>query len=99
MTELKRPFLIRRVMGASMAPKLRPGQLVIATKIFGKLRPGQVVIVQRGDKESIKRIERIDHGQLFVIGDNLPASTDSRHFGWVKAEEVIAKVLRPKLAK
>ena len=95
----RKPLLIRRVIGASMAPKLRPGQLVIATQVFRKLRPGQVVIVERENKEFIKRIERIENNQLFVIGDNLPASTDSRHFGWLNREAVKAKVLRPNMAK
>jgi phage repressor protein C with HTH and peptisase S24 domain len=94
-----KPLRIRRMVGKSMAPKLRPGQMIIATAIFRKLRPGQVVIIERGSKELIKRIERIEDDRLFVIGDNLEASTDSRHFGWLDEDEVVAKVLRPNLAK
>jgi nickel-type superoxide dismutase maturation protease len=94
-----RPFVIRRVKGFSMAPKLRPGQLIIGTPLFRHLHPGQVVIVEHDNKELIKRIERVDHDKLFVIGDNLEASTDSRHFGWVEEKEVKARVLRPNLAK
>ena len=99
MPSFVKPFLIRRIKGASMAPKLRPGQLIIATSIFRKLRPGDVVFVERDNKQFIKRIERVEQDKLFVIGDNLPASTDSRHFGWLKKEDVIAKVFRPNLAK
>lgn len=95
-----KPLVIRRVIGASMAPKLRPGQLIIGTSVIRKLRPGQVVIVERDKKEFIKRIERIDENEhIFVIGDNLQVSTDSRHFGWLTKEDIVAKVLRPNLAK
>lgn len=56
---MKRPFLIRRTVGRSMAPMLRPGQLIIATPWFRKLKPGQVVILEKNERELIKRIERI----------------------------------------
>ena len=99
--EFIKPLVIRRVKGFSMAPKLRPGQLIIGTPLFRKLHPGQVVIVERNHKELIKRIERVDvdNDRLFLVGDNLEASTDSRHFGWVEEKEVKARVLRPNLAK
>ena len=82
-----------------MAPKLHPGQLILATAFFKKLRPGQVVIVERENKQLIKRIERIKEDKVFVVGDNLNASIDSRQFGWLDQSCVIAKVLRPNLAK
>jgi hypothetical protein len=82
-----------------MAPKLRPGQLIFATAVFRKLRPGQVVIVERENKQLIKRIERIEADKVFVIGDNLAHSIDSRQFGWLDRSEVIALVFRPNLAK
>jgi phage repressor protein C with HTH and peptisase S24 domain len=94
-----KPLVIRRMVGKSMAPKLRPGQMIVATVLFRKLHPGQVVIIERDHKELIKRIERIEDDRLFVIGDNLEASTDSRHFGWLDEREVVAKVLKPNLAK
>lgn len=96
---MKSLILLRRVKSGSMAPKLRPGQLVIATRMFRSLHAGQVVIVERDNKQLIKRIERIEADKLFVIGDNLPASIDSRQFGWLDRHAVIAKVLRPNLAK
>jgi nickel-type superoxide dismutase maturation protease len=92
--------MMRRVVGPSMSPKLRPGKIVLASPLFRRrLRPGQVVIFEHQGKEKIKRIERLDHGRLFLIGDNLSASTDSRHFGWLTSREVIAKVIWPKLTK
>lgn len=94
-----KPLLIGQVRGKGMAPKLRPGQHVVATRLFRRLRPGNVVVIERGNKQTIKRIERVEANRLFVIGDNLDASVDSRQFGWLDRGEVVAKVLRPNMAK
>ena len=92
-------FFIRRVVGGSMSPKLSPGQLLLATPIFRHIHPGQVVIVEHDGKQKVKRVERVADDKVFVIGDNLDASTDSRHFGWVDEQQIIARVFWPKLAK
>lgn len=96
---LERFIFIRRVVGRSMAPRLHPGKLVFATPLLKRLRPGQVVILEHHGKEKIKRIERIDpeSKKLFVIGDNLEASSDSRHFGWIGFKHVRGRVFWPRL--
>ena len=89
---------MRRVVGKSMAPRLSSGKIVMATPLLRKLKPGQVVILEHNGKEKIKRIERIDpeKGQLYVIGDNLSASSDSRHFGWITQKAVRGRVFWPR---
>ena len=55
-----------------------------------------MVVVRRPDRpelEIIKRITAIDAGgAIFLAGDNLAASTDSRQFGAVTREHIRARV-------
>lgn len=99
MKKLLHMIFIRRVVGGSMSPKLTAGQLLLATPIFRRLHPGQVVIIEHEGKQKVKRIERITKDKVFVIGDNLEASTDSRHFGWLEERAVVARVFWPNVAK
>lgn len=92
---LNKPLLIRRVVGASMVPRLGPGKIVLATRWRRKIKPGDVVIAVHNGREIIKRVERTEPNRVFVIGDNLLQSTDSRHFGWIPRREVVAKVMWP----
>ena len=82
-----------------MSPKLEAGKLILATQFFQVLHPGQVVIVEHAGKQKVKRIERIEDNKLFVVGDNLQFSTDSRHFGWLEINQIVAKVIWPNLKK
>jgi phage repressor protein C with HTH and peptisase S24 domain len=93
----KKPKLltVRRVVGESMMPTLRPGALVIAIPAH-RLRPKDIVIVTHNGLEKIKRIERIENAQVFVVGDNPAHSTDSRMFGWLDQVAVTARVIWPR---
>ena len=88
-----------------MVPTLMPGDwaLAVARRRF---RRGDVVVVEhpgRPGYEMVKRItsvpnervgERMLAGdELWVEGDSEDASTDSRHFGPVRREQVKAKVV------
>ncbi|HEY4160589.1 MAG TPA: S26 family signal peptidase [Candidatus Saccharimonadales bacterium] len=79
-----------------MAPALLPGQLVVG-RYTRELQPGDVVIVSHNGLEKIKRIERQQGDLLYLLGDNPAASTDSRSFGWVQSDSIVAKVVWPKL--
>jgi nickel-type superoxide dismutase maturation protease len=93
------------VQGASMVPTLMPGDwaLAVARRRF---RRGDIVVVEhpgRPGYEMVKRItgmpnERVGDrtladDELWVEGDREDASTDSRHFGPVRREQVKAKVV------
>ncbi len=81
-----------------MAPRLPSGALVVARPIDGTtpLWVGDVVVARRPDRrelEIIKRIQAIDgNGAIFLVGDNPSSSTDSRQFGAVPREQIVARV-------
>jgi len=81
-----------------MQPLLRHGALVAVTAVAPTtpLRAGDVVVARRPDRpeiDMVKRVQSIDaSGALFLVGDNLGASTDSRTFGPVPRDLVLARV-------
>lgn len=79
-----------------MLPTLHADQLVVGRRT-NDLRPGDVVIVAHDGLEKIKRIEKQQGNLLYLLGDNPAASTDSRDFGWVQAQAIVAKIVWPKL--
>lgn len=79
-----------------MMPVLPPNTLVVGLRYFRRLNPGDVIIFVHEGREKIKRIREIREDELFVVGDHTDASTDSRHYGWIGAHGVVAKVIRPR---
>jgi nickel-type superoxide dismutase maturation protease len=83
------------VAGDSMQPAFQAGdRLWIGPAV--RLRPGQVVAVadpRPPGRLLVKRVYRIDGERVDVRGDNLAASTDSRHFGPVPRSSVAGRVL------
>jgi hypothetical protein len=88
-----------------MVPTLMPGDWALAVT-RRRYRRGDVVVVEhpgRPGYEMVKRIvgvprepvgERIlADDEFWVVGDREEVSTDSRHFGPVRREQVKAKVL------
>jgi nickel-type superoxide dismutase maturation protease len=78
-----------------MEPTLEPGdRLVVITS--ARLRSGQVVAVAdpRGSgRLLVKRVESVRDGEVELLGDNPAASTDSRHFGAVRNDQVVGTAL------
>jgi nickel-type superoxide dismutase maturation protease len=88
-------FVIRRVAGDSMLPALSAGSVVIGWR-SRQVKPGNIVIVRHQGIEKIKRIARIDDDQLYLLGDNANSSTDSRQFGMVSRQTIVARVIWPR---
>ena len=88
-------FIVR---GESMRPTLLPGQKVLVNRlnyIFLKPKIGDIVVVKSPEdgRMVIKRIDKVEDGKYFVVGDNLKKSTDSRVFGAVSKSAIIGKVI------
>lgn len=92
-----RLVLLRRIVGDSMTPTLKNGQLIIATGIFQKLVPGNVVVFRHNHIEKVKRLKVINKQEIYLEGDNLLESTDSRSFGWLNISQVVGKVIWPRV--
>ena len=87
---------LRRVVGSSMLPTLKDGQLVIVST-FRSPQVGDVVVAILNKREVIKRITAISkdwHVQL--LGDNSSASTDSRHHGSIPKRHILGVVIWPR---
>lgn len=87
-------FLVRRVMGDSMAPALTPGQLVFGVRPRA-IRPGDIVVVHHEGLDKIKRVKEVKADKIFLTGDNSLHSKDSREFGWLDIGTVIARIIWP----
>jgi phage repressor protein C with HTH and peptisase S24 domain len=94
--KLKRlnPVIIRRVVGGSMQPTLRAGQIVIGLKNI-KPKVDQIIVVNHDGRELIKRLQKIKPNQLYITGDNVSQSSDSRKFGWINGDSIVATVIWP----
>ena len=85
-------MFVRRVVGSSMAPTLRAGQLIVLKRRPKNLKVGDIVFFNHKGLEKIKRIQSINGSNITVRGDNLAESTDSRHFGEISEEMVMGKL-------
>lgn len=91
--------------GTSMYPTYRDGQKVLGTRVFNKAQPklGSVYVYTRLNEDCeqylvVKRLTKLkicEQGLVlcYFEGDNKDDSFDSRHYGWVSANNIIAKVI------
>lgn len=82
-----------------MEPWVKEGDFVLVDRLsYLFLRPkvGHVALIRHPEKPNlliIKRIARKEDNRYWVEGDSSFNSTDSRHFGWLKRELLVGKVI------
>ena len=87
------------VEGRSMEPALHPGDWLLAESLtYRRRRPrdGEVVLARdprEPRRELIKRARLDPGGGYRLLGDREAASTDSREFGSVPAEEILWRAI------
>lgn len=85
-------IVLRRVEGLSMHPAYPHGKIVVAWR-WRRPRIGDVVIVRHHRLELIKRVSQLDDEKVYLLGDNPEESTDSRHYGWLPRNSIMAVVV------
>lgn len=91
------PFSIIRVVGLSMEPELRNGELWLVKRGNHRIVRGNVItftLPSRPHMLQVKRVIWTDNCGVWVEGDNSNHSTDSREFGKVPHEHVSGKLVR-----
>lgn len=94
------PIARFKIDDRSMEPVFKQGDYVLVNKlsyIFKKPSKNDVIVLRHPKEKNkflIKRISLVTNSdEYFVIGDNKDFSRDSRHFGSVKRDSIIGKVL------
>jgi nickel-type superoxide dismutase maturation protease len=92
------PILKYQIIGKSMRPTLKAGDMVLVNKAAYWLslpKRNDIIALRdpRDGKTLIKRIIKIEEKGYFVQGDNKNASTDSRIFGMIRRSEIIGKII------
>lgn len=94
------PIARFKVEDKSMEPNFKSGDYVIVNKlayVLGNPAKGDVVILKHPREKNkflIKRISLVTNSdEYYVVGDNKNFSQDSRHFGSVRKDLIIGKVL------
>jgi len=97
-------FVAFKVEGRSMEPTLKAGQYIIVRK-NSEVKKGDIIVTNKNIK-LIKRVTAVEgdivdgtvipENQVYVLGDNLSISRDSREFGPIDTNMIIGKVVWPK---
>lgn len=83
------------VVGGSMSPALREGDLVLV-RWGAPAKPGAVVVASFPDAPAVlvvKRVLRVDAAGAWLVGDNVGESDDSRLRGAIPLDAVRGRVL------
>lgn len=93
---MRMPISRFTVHGSSMLPTLSEGQELLSFNwayIGRKPSIGEVIVLNFQGNDLVKRVVKVEDGQIFVEGDNKQASTDSRDFGPINLDQIVGKVV------
>ena len=89
-----------KIHDKSMEPNFKTGDYVLVNKLsytFGNPSKGDVIVLKHPKEKNkflIKRISVVTNSdEYYVVGDNKSYSQDSRHFGPIKKNLIVGKVL------
>lgn len=92
------------VCGLSMYPTFDDGSIILTERVDNlEIEEGEVYVFKRptSDGKTIRVIKRVhdikfEDGKMlcYILGDNPSMSYDSREYGYLDSEEVVAKVTK-----
>lgn len=89
-------FPLIEVCGDSMYPKFNDGDIILGCRLFS-IKPYSIYVYTPpvGEKYVIKRLTQVSPytNKLFFEGDNSDYSFDSRKYGYVSKDKVVAKYM------
>ncbi len=86
------PVKLYRVQGGSMLPAYNSGDVLLGAR-WSRFKVGQVVVAATSERTIIKRITKIYANTVWLEGDNLTQSTDSRSFGPLQRQQIQALII------
>lgn len=85
-----------KILGHSMEPAFKNGDIVIASNIpyiFRKPKVKDVIAALVKEKIYIKRVKNINNGKYFIEGDNKRDSIDSKKLGSINKKQILGKIV------
>lgn len=76
-----------------MEPGIPDQSIVVYSRLDKNYKAQDIVIAKIDGKQVIKRISSIEGDKLFLLGDNLENSIDSRTFGTIDREQIKGRVI------
>lgn len=86
---------IRRVVGDSMSPTLKNGQIALCHQL-GSFESGQVVVAFVDNREVIKRINKIENDKIYLTSDNLQHLHGRQYFAVITDTKIVGTVFWPR---
>lgn len=86
------PLQIIKVSGSSMEPELHEGDFLLIYKTT-KIKINDIIVFREQNMTMVKRVIDINENGIYVIGDHVVASTDSRHFGRIMNSKILGRVI------